>query len=106
MLKKLIINYEQQIAKWDIIIEKRPFHQTQQIISRKIMLEEVVQDLKELSERQSTIKDNNNADIEALHTADVVFSEAEVCQLKKAEYERGVEDGKIITEHGTVNWQT
>jgi len=36
----------------------------------------------------------------------VVFGEAEVYQLKKAEYERGIEDGKIIAEHGTVNWQT
>jgi hypothetical protein len=36
----------------------------------------------------------------------VVFSEAEVCQLKQSEYERGIEDGKIIAKHGTVNWQT
>jgi len=36
----------------------------------------------------------------------VVFSEAEVCQLKKNEYIRGIEDGKVIAEHGTTNWQT
>ena len=42
----------------------------------------------------------------ALNTPAVVFSEAEVCQIKQKEYERGIEDGKIIAEHGTVNWQT
>ena len=36
----------------------------------------------------------------------VSFSEAEVCQLKQSEYERGIEDGKTIAKHGTVHWQT
>ena len=26
------------------------------------------------------------------------------CAKCNAEYERGIEDGKIIAEHGTVNW--
>lgn len=26
------------------------------------------------------------------------------CAKCKSEYERGIEDGKIIAEHGTLNW--
>ena len=26
--------------------------------------------------------------------------------IKEKEYNRGIEDGKVIQEHGTVNWQT
>lgn len=37
--------------------------------------------------------------LQALSIADV-----SKCAKCNAEYERGIEDGKIIAEHGTVNW--
>ncbi len=50
-MKKLITKYEQEVARWKILIEQGTFERTRQMISRKIMLEAVIQDLKELSEQ-------------------------------------------------------
>ena len=41
-------------------------------------------------------------ELKALKSFD--FPEADVNQLKQAEYERGVKDGKTIAEHGSVNY--
>ncbi len=34
----------------------------------------------------------------------LTISDNNKCAKCNAEYERGIEDGKIIAEHGTVNW--
>lgn len=60
--------------------------------------------IKTINEHEAVIKELKY--IKKLNMQSVVFSGAEFCQLKESEYERGVEDGKIIAEHGTVNWQT
>ena len=35
---------------------------------------------------------------------ELIVSESDIYKLKKAECVQGIEDGKIIAEHGTVNW--
>ncbi len=86
MLKNIINKYEEQIIRWDAIIKKRPFQQTQQIISRKIMLEEVVHELTEINEQQTTTEASKTADPKQLIIDGVMHRSIEFAKYASTYY--------------------